>query len=722
MGTGLKRIQGKNGGKQRSQGFTLIASLLMMLLLSGIAIGLMMMVNTEGKVGSTDLQNNLAYHAAEGGIQKMFADLTAVFQNAQAPAPSVICGVGTTSNEPAMVGVTWTQYSVMPGTTQSSTCPTSLTSSWGQVTAGTNKGLWAQVMPVNMLVTASMLGGQEVSMARTAQVALIPVFQFGAFSDSDLSLYNGSTLDFAGSVHTNGDFYPVPALNGAAVFHSNVSAYGNIVRTQLPNGSPSAVPYITASAYISTVSGSSGCASPPPRDSRGNLYPHGRSRHHVHTLWRRQRHRRGQRHRPNRVESITAASGILFPPAPPINWSTATMEARRLPEPARPSSKCPSSAEPLFPNELIRQPLATDTSPLTESREYNMAQIHVLLADDPADLPGGASDANNIRLANLSAAQVQAQTGATSTRTNQFGIPISSGNYNATAFGTPSGTNTYNLYFAAASNVIPWGSNCATSTSCTLDWPYAPIPWTANPNPSAGTDGLQPQNPSPGAANATNAPTFAMPSSAGLITGICPPTTAGVKSTVTQPTGCPATATYPYFAPPDRNGVNLYDSAYATSWSLIDGYLRVEYKDTSGNWNPVTLEWLQLGFARGLMPPTAPQTNPITKNAILLLQEPADARCLRHNEHHGKCPGVPHNLGKWGEPKMPDMGAPHRSDDGGAGGDHGPAILRRQFQHHQLGLWPYLRLPYLRPSRHGDAPEHHALQLVSHQFLRCPRR
>jgi Tfp pilus assembly protein PilX len=71
-----------------SGGFTLIASLLMLLLLSGIAIGLLMMANTESKVGGTDLQNNIAYHAAEGGIEKMYSDLTAVFQNAQAPTTS----------------------------------------------------------------------------------------------------------------------------------------------------------------------------------------------------------------------------------------------------------------------------------------------------------------------------------------------------------------------------------------------------------------------------------------------------------------------------------------------------------------------------------------------------------------------------------------------------------------------------------------------------------
>src|ERR1035438_7954537 len=101
----------------RSKGFTLIASLLMLLLLSGIAIGLMMMVNTEGKVGATDLQSNLAYHAAEGGIEKMYSDLSAVFQAAQSPSATAICSVD--NNPPTMVGVTWKDYSV---TSQGLTC------------------------------------------------------------------------------------------------------------------------------------------------------------------------------------------------------------------------------------------------------------------------------------------------------------------------------------------------------------------------------------------------------------------------------------------------------------------------------------------------------------------------------------------------------------------------------------------------------------------------
>ena len=161
--------------RRHAKGFTLIASLLLLLLLSGMAIGLMMMVNTEGKVGGTDLQNNVAFHSAEGGIEKMASDLSAVFHNAQAPSASEICGVS--SLQPSMVGVTWKAYTVSPA----SGCTGTLTAHWGQISSGPNQGLWAQIIPVSMLATAALTGGQEVSMVRNAQVALIPVFQFGVF-------------------------------------------------------------------------------------------------------------------------------------------------------------------------------------------------------------------------------------------------------------------------------------------------------------------------------------------------------------------------------------------------------------------------------------------------------------------------------------------------------------------------------------------------------------
>src|SRR5438445_2174119 len=96
--------------KRRASGFTLIAVLLLMVLMSALAMGLMYMVNTEARVGGSDLENNLAYHAAEGGMEKMTADLATLYASSQAPTVANIVALG--GSPPSITGVNYVDYSI----------------------------------------------------------------------------------------------------------------------------------------------------------------------------------------------------------------------------------------------------------------------------------------------------------------------------------------------------------------------------------------------------------------------------------------------------------------------------------------------------------------------------------------------------------------------------------------------------------------------------------
>jgi len=642
MGSDTKESYGMKSAKLHTKGFTLIASLLMVLLLSGIAIGLMMMVNTEGKVGGSDLQNNAAFRSAEGGIEKMTADLALTFKNAQAPSAGQICNVGLpATNGPAIAGITWKDYQVQPAPgLLGAGCPTQaqfqtyLTTNKdsGTVLSGPNQGLYAQIIPISMQATAMFPGGQEVSLMRNAQVALVPVFQFGVFSESDLAFFPGAAMTFAGPVHTNGDLYPFGKAN--VVFQGQLSAYGNVIRTVLPNGSNANAGGYTGTVYIPTANSTTACnptttsctqMSAPTAASYGDGSVQGAggnppvSAYNGTNAWNTFSKTTTNHEiiNGNYGSTVNAGTGATQLSMPFVNGTT-------------------------HPYEIIRRPSAGEdpTSALGQSREYNLAQIHVLLSDDPNDLPfsagysSGAADPNNVRLANLTQAQLTAQgvTAPPAAGANPWGIAIAAANLPpAATFGAPTAGNTFNLYFAAASNVRP--SACTSSTACTMDWPSAPLtPSQTWFNQFPATQGLQPANPTPGAVGAVNAPAYQIPATAALAsalaTGVCPPysTTLWNSISATVPTGCPTTSAprYPYYAVPNANSTAATDTTSTSAWSLIDGYLRVEYKDASGVWHPITSEWLGLGFARGLTPPTAPQTNPITPNAILLLQEPAD--------------------------------------------------------------------------------------------------
>ncbi len=586
-----------------AKGFTLIASLLLLLLLSGISIGLMMMVNTEGQVGGGDVQNNASFRATEGGVEKMTSDLAAVFQNAQSPSAQDICNVGSpATGGPAIAGITWKDYQVTPGVLGAA-CPSQTNFknmlSWGNVVSGPNYGLYAQIVPVNMLATAQFPGGQEVSLIRNAQVALIPVFQFGVFSESDLSFFPGAAMDFAGPVHTNGDLY----LAGQApvTFHSQLSAWGNVVRTDLANGNGTAANNYTSTIWIPTANDPLACT-PTTNKCKAMDAPSAAS---------------------YGDGSVQGMGGCGASPCSPTNPPVSTYNTTAWNDfsknktnheiingdyglAANPGTGATQLSMPFVngtthPYEIIRRPVAGEdpTSALGDSREYNMAQIRVLLSDDPAELsPGGASDAQNVRLANVAG-------------NYQYGIPMAAGNYPGTF-----PASTYQLYFATGSNGIPIpGSVSGSSTpaingiDANQDWPYAPTAFGGE----SSSQGLQPA----GAPIDTGSSTSTPPTIA-----LCPPASPSPKYPI--PTGCPGTPAPPYFAV--QSAAPTAANIGTATWNLIDGYLRVEYKDASGNWNPATTEWLNLGFARGLTPPTAPGPggNPINPNAILLLQEPAD--------------------------------------------------------------------------------------------------
>ena len=634
MGSDTMGSYGMKSARVHTKGFTLIASLLLLLLLSGIAIGLMMMVNTEGKVGGTDMRNNTAFHAAEGGIETMYSNLALVFQNTMSPTAAQICAVSAT--QPVMAGFTWTQYSVMPGTNQSTTCPSTLTATWGQITGnGPNAGLWAQIIPVNMLATASSTtGGQEVSMVRQAQVALIPVFQFGVFSESDLSFFSGPNFDMVGPVHTNGDLYPFVGPGSTLTFHNKIEAYGNVVRTQLANGWNANTNYNgsvwmpTAANGCTALTAAGNCTlmTAPNSASYGDGSVQGAggnppvSAYNGANAW-------------NAFSKTTTAFELING-----NYGSKTQVGTGAKD-----LTMPFVSGTTFPFQIIRRPQVGEdpASALAQSREWNLAVIHVELSDDPTEFLNGSgfSDPQNVRLANLTAAQAKA-TGAGTTGINAFGIPIVAGNY-ASTFAAPAAGDTYNLYFAAASNAVPTagvvsaGTSAATAGIESPEWPYAPLAWLGNANNSSPThQGLQPTGPAggPGAPILTGSKASVAPTLA-----LCPP--AGPPAPQYTPTGCPAVPASPYYAVAGAAAVNSSAAvaAQTATWNLIDGYLRVEYKNNSGVWVPVTNEWLGLGFARGTAavtqsgggtpatsPDFVPTPNPINPNAILLLQEPAD--------------------------------------------------------------------------------------------------
>jgi Tfp pilus assembly protein PilX len=478
------------GAKFASRGFTLIAALLLTLLLSGFAICLMMMVNTEQKVGSADLSNNYTYRAAEGAMEKMTSDLATTFQNIQAPTAGQICAVSNTPPtwDPT-ISFTGTDgaYNVTPVTPGSATpCTSPLSPVWGPIQSGPDAGLYAQIIPVTMNVTAQRIVGntETVSMTRTAEVALIPVFQFGVFCDGDCFFGRSPNLAFAGRVHTNGDLYLGVADGYNLVFGDKISAFGNVIREQMDNGVVSAGNDNGGTVMIPTTSG--GCAT-----QLGNVASATPSA--------------------TCVDISTAQSGALGASngsvtgghasaqfAPWYNVSLGTpyngyiIDGNGTP-PGTTNGPNGTGASDLtlpfvngttFPFQIIRRPPPGEstTSLLGGSRLANEAQIRILLSDKEADLhlPGWNGDTTqDVELASMVPASEFVNTAGPFATTGgaQSGILVNGNTYyfGESACGTTGGGSVGHACTNGDTNFIwpPWvpGGTTAAHNTTQAEWP-----------------------------------------------------------------------------------------------------------------------------------------------------------------------------------------------------------------------------------------------------------
>jgi len=563
--------------KLGSRGFTLVVSLMLLLIMSGVAIGLLMMVNTEGRVGGQDTQNSLAFHAAEGGIEHMTSDLAGMYQSFLSPNAAQIMNLSADA-PPATAFISYPVYTLTPATNADGT----LASSYGQVATGPFQGLYAQITPVTLQVTATTsiagLGtaGDEVNMSRQVEIALVPVFQFGVFSESDLSFFAGVPLIFAGRVHTNGDLYLDAGTGNTTTFEDKVSAWGNVIRTQMANGTPSTVNHL---GTIDVLTTSQGCPGVQPAcwalgQAEGSVV--GGPSSGQNPLWK------GISGRYNGWlidgnYGLAGGTGGTQISLPFIN-------------------NTPGAGAQPQPYEIIRRPPAGEvaTSPLGASRLYNEAEIRVLLSDSPAELPGGAGDPQNIRLANVNSVVGGGMQ-------YLYGVSAST----VAGLGGLASGGSYNTYFATASTGVPDPTNwTALLPKLPADSLFAPIPPQAGdvyladplaPVMHQGNDGF------------ANAPALITLSTCSTVTGSCVPAPA-----------------YPYYSPL----AYPLPTVQMSTWNLLDGYLRVEYIDAAGTPHAVTQEWLQLGFARDALPPNIAAVpaypNDINPNAILIFQKPAD--------------------------------------------------------------------------------------------------
>jgi len=389
--------------KRDSRGFTLIAALLLTVLLSAVAVGLLYIVSNEQRMGGNDLEGNLAYYGAESGIENLTAQLSQLYQTSQTPDALSISALTNPANYPTAItgsnitGMNYVENITWPSTqTNGQPCPNlpNPCGSWDIVGSGSDQGMVATLIPFNLQVTATRASssgeatnnaaitptGASVNLTRTVEVALLPAFEFGLFCNDDCDYFAGPNFNFGGRVHANGSLFL--ASGAALTFTDKIAAVGQIILDQLENG------HSTSSGYGGAVyapNAAGGCpaapgAGPGPTPALCPQLTSG--------SWT------------GGFPSVAGAANLAWPAAVSVGTFNnfvinGTTGATTLALPFVKSSV-------VGPIDIIRRPQATDTTLLSNSRLYGEAEIRVLLADDISQLHpergAGSLDANDVQL------------------------------------------------------------------------------------------------------------------------------------------------------------------------------------------------------------------------------------------------------------------------------------------------------------------------------------
>lgn len=377
-------------GNRNSKGFTLIAALLILVLLSGVAAGLMYMVTSESRMGGNDLEANQAYYGAESGMEKLTADLSALYTQYMVPTNTQIQNLVNYPPTSAMVNsMAYNETITYP----LNTAGTGPASNWNTVSSGSNQGLYAEIIPMTLQVIATRPAGASINITRKVEVALIPVFQFGVFCGYDCSYFPGPNFSFGGRVHTNQNLFL--AAGGDLVFNDKIQAYQQLVMDQLENG------HATTTGYGGTVyvpKATSGCPlnTFPPTGANCIALPT------AGTI-------PGDASWSGGYPTVGGSANANFPSISSGTFNgfiTNSLTGAKNMQLPFVQNSCTSNPPPCTdPISIIRKPQVGEsaTSTLGTSRLYNKAQIRILLADTQTDLHperGAIGDGQDVQFPN----------------------------------------------------------------------------------------------------------------------------------------------------------------------------------------------------------------------------------------------------------------------------------------------------------------------------------
>lgn len=234
----MKFTDSKKTKKTGEKGAALAISIITVAILSVIALTALAFSSTEARIAGSDLQRTQTFYAASTGLEKMTNDFSNLFRQKMNPTPA---DLDTIRNSPPQE-MRDEGFDFFQNLEVDTARLTSLQTTQGlpasvyprvNIPDGPYAGLYASLIPYKMASTATMQNtGTQIKLEREFNNYLVPLFQFGIFSNEDIEIHPGPLMTFNGRIHANGNIY---ALRNTK-FLRRITMGGEWIRTATRGG------------------------------------------------------------------------------------------------------------------------------------------------------------------------------------------------------------------------------------------------------------------------------------------------------------------------------------------------------------------------------------------------------------------------------------------------------------------------------------------------------
>lgn len=374
----MKSLFIKNKFSSDERGAALAIAVIILAILAVIAMTALAFSSTEARIASSDLQRTQTFYAASTGLEKMTNDFSNLFLRKMNPTDQDLIDIENAHpQEMYDEGFSFEQNLEIdqPRLTQLQTIQSLPSNVYPRVniSEGPYAGLYANIVPYKMSSIATMENSSvQVKLEREFNNYLVPLFQFGIYSNGDLEFHPGPLMTFNGRVHSNQNIYAMSSTR----FLNRVTAAGEFVRDAMRDGGNNGQGGNTDVSFVvngidvlssrggGSVIKSQGKVGGPNFDGStpGNRgYFPGSPSGVANPIWESESVKPPVIGIPNRF------GGQLL---------TQTTGATKI--------KLPLELEGSSTTEMIKRSLPSDSDILKSSRYHNKAQIRILLDDEDA--------------------------------------------------------------------------------------------------------------------------------------------------------------------------------------------------------------------------------------------------------------------------------------------------------------------------------------------------